>query len=130
MIEPWKSFNQEELERQYNARASVADFDFEIERYRSLSAQSYTECKVIQDLSYGPTTNERIDYFPSVPNAPVFICFGSVVWLDLGSIGVSRNTGEVTKTRLHHTQGILCEGGKDFFETYQTYQSDIKVILP
>ncbi len=84
MIKPWKSFNQEELERQYNARASVTDFDFEIERYRSLSAQSYTECKVIQDLAYGPTTNERIDYFPSKPNAPVFIFVHGGYWRLLG----------------------------------------------
>ena len=84
MKELWKSFRQDELELQYNARASVKDFDFEIERYRSLSLQSYTQCKVIQDLSYGPTQYERIDYFPSVPKAPVFIFIHGGYWRLLG----------------------------------------------
>ena len=84
MTEIWKSFCQEELERQYNARASVADFDFEINRYQSLSAKSYSECKVVQDLSYGLTPSERIDYFPTVKDAPVFIFIHGGYWRLLG----------------------------------------------
>ena len=97
MKELWKSFSQNELELQYNARASVKDFDFEIERYRSLSLQSYTQCKVIQDLSYGPTQYERIDYFPSVPKAPVFIFIHGGYWRLLGredSAFMAKNLGE------------------------------------
>ena len=84
MTEIWKSFCQEELERQYNARASVADFDFEINRYQSLSAKSYSECKVVRDLPYGLTPSERIDYFPTVTDAPVFIFIHGGYWRLLG----------------------------------------------
>ncbi|MDP6893366.1 MAG: alpha/beta hydrolase, partial [Verrucomicrobiota bacterium] len=84
MTEIWKSFCQEELERQYNARASVADFDFEINRYQSLSANSYSECEVVRDLSYGSKPSERIDYFPTIKDAPVFIFIHGGYWRLLG----------------------------------------------
>jgi arylformamidase len=80
----WNLLTQDELELQYNARASVENFDFEMRRYRALSAQSYAECKVIRDLSYGRSPSERIDYFPSGPTAPVFIFVHGGYWRLLG----------------------------------------------
>ena len=100
MTEIWKSFCQEELERQYNARASVADFDFEINRYQSLSAKSYSECKVVRDLSYGLTKSERIDYFPTVKDAPVFIFIHGGYWRLLGrkdSAFMAKALGKIAK---------------------------------
>ena len=84
MTAPWKSFAPEELERQYNARESVADFDAEIARYRRLSAECYAGCEVIRDLAYGPSDAERIDYFPAGPAAPVFIFIHGGYWRLLG----------------------------------------------
>ncbi len=84
MGKTWKLLTQDELELQYNARASVKDFDFEIGRYRALSAQSYADCKVVRDLCYGPSPSERIDYFPSGPNAPIFIFVHGGYWRLLG----------------------------------------------
>ena len=62
----WQTYDQEELEQQYNARESVCDFDAEIARYRQLSAECYDSCQVFRDLSYGTGETQKIDYFLTI----------------------------------------------------------------
>lgn len=61
MDAPWRPFDQEELERQHNPRASVSDFDAEIANHRRLSAGCYEIFAVIGDLPYVPTETQKID---------------------------------------------------------------------
>ncbi len=84
MSDDWRSLGQEELERQYDARATVPDFDEEIARYRALSAECYADCEVIRDLAFGPSDDERIDYFPAGAGKPVLIYFHGGYWRLLG----------------------------------------------
>lgn len=80
----WQKLSAEELERQYDARASVSDFDAEIARYRELSAQAYNNCDIVRDLSYGPAAAEKIDYFTAGAAAPVLIFIHGGYWRLLG----------------------------------------------
>lgn len=80
----WRDYDSAELERQYDARGSVCDFDAEIARYREMSAQSHADCTVIADLAYGANTAERIDYFPAGTNAPVLVFIHGGYWRLLG----------------------------------------------
>ncbi len=84
MGDSWRKLDQDELERQYDARASVPDFDAEIARYRDLSDECYADCEVIRDLGFGPSEDERIDYFPAGPGKPVLIFFHGGYWRLLG----------------------------------------------
>ena len=83
-MKSWRDYDPEELERQYNARASVADFDAEIARYRELSEACYASRPVIRDLAFGDAPTERIDYFPAGANAPVLIFVHGGYWRLLG----------------------------------------------
>ncbi|SDV51315.1 alpha/beta hydrolase [Chitinasiproducens palmae] len=49
---------------QYNARASVADFDAEMASYAALAARARAACPGILDLPYGMGRDERLDLFP------------------------------------------------------------------
>lgn len=68
---------------EYNARASVADFDACIREYAELSAQAKAACVGIYDLSYGPASAEKLDLFP-VPGprrpSPVFVFIHGGYW--------------------------------------------------
>ena len=83
-MKSWRDYDPEELERQYNARASVANFDAEIARYRDLSEASYATRRVIRDLAYGDAPAERIDYFPVGTKSPVLIFVHGGYWRLLG----------------------------------------------
>lgn len=69
--------------RQYNARASVPDFDASIAEYAQLSRQADASCPAIRDLRYGMAAAERLDIFPtplSQQPAPVFIFVHGGYW--------------------------------------------------
>ena len=51
----------EERDRQYNARASVADFDACVREYAERSEQARRQCVGIHDLRYGMGAAERLD---------------------------------------------------------------------
>ncbi|MGI9363630.1 MAG: alpha/beta hydrolase [Rhizobiaceae bacterium] len=80
----WRDYERAELDRQYDARGSVHDFDAEIARYRDMSAQSYADCTVVADLAYGASAEQRIDYFPAGSDAPVLIFIHGGYWRLLG----------------------------------------------
>ena len=54
-----------ERDRQYNARASVADFDACVREYAELSVLARSQCVGIYDLKYGLSSAERLDIFPA-----------------------------------------------------------------
>ncbi len=68
---------------EYNARASVADFDACVREYAELSAQAKASCAGIYDLRYGLASAEKLDLFP-VPGtrqpAPLFVFIHGGYW--------------------------------------------------
>lgn len=80
----YRDMDQQTLEREYNARASVSDFDAEMRRYRALSNQAYARCRVIRDLPYGDHPDERFDLFPAGDGAPVLVFLHGGYWRFLG----------------------------------------------
>lgn len=78
----WTGMNAEELDRQYNARATVADVDVFLKAYRDASTPMYTQLPCVRDVAYGPSPDERLDLFP-VPGqakAPLFVFVHGGYW--------------------------------------------------
>lgn len=68
-------------DQQYNARASVADYEQYPRLYRELSDRAHASLERFKDLSYGPGENERLDIFPaSRPSAPVMLFIHGGYW--------------------------------------------------
>ncbi|MDH4608784.1 alpha/beta hydrolase [Pseudomonas sp. BN102] len=66
---------------QYNARASVEDFDQYPRQYRALSDQAHASLRCFRDVSYGPGAGERLDIFPAErPDAPVLLFIHGGYW--------------------------------------------------
>lgn len=68
---------------EYNARASVADFDACVRDYAERSALAKASCAGIYDLKYGLASAERLDLFPvPLPGqpAPLFIFIHGGYW--------------------------------------------------
>lgn len=75
--------NLAERDKQYNARASVADFDATIAEYTLLSRKADAACPAVRNLRYGLAANERLDIFPAALGkqpAPVFIFIHGGYW--------------------------------------------------
>ncbi|MBT8766915.1 alpha/beta hydrolase [Metapseudomonas boanensis] len=66
---------------QYNARASVDDFDQYPRQYRALSDAAHASLPCFKDVAYGPGAGERLDIFPaSRPDAPVLLFIHGGYW--------------------------------------------------
>ncbi|WP_379971917.1 alpha/beta hydrolase [Edwardsiella ictaluri] len=73
--------NADERAVQYNARASVEDFDACMVEYAELAKQARLQTPGIYDLRYGMAAAERIDVFPaSVQPAPLVIFIHGGYW--------------------------------------------------
>src|SRR5262245_18768449 len=68
-------YDQAELERQLNARATVPDITPILMRYASESARMRATLPCRIGVSYGATEPERLDIFPAATRqpAPVFV---------------------------------------------------------
>ena len=72
----------EELDRQYNARGTVADVEPFLRDYRDSSAPMYERLPCVRDVRYGPHAQETLDLFP-VPGqaaAPLFVFIHGGYW--------------------------------------------------
>lgn len=66
---------------QYNARASVEDYDQYPCQYRALSDAAHARLKCFKDVPYGPGAGERLDIFPAVQrDAPVLLFIHGGYW--------------------------------------------------
>lgn len=73
--------NLSERAIQYNARASVANFDACMIEYAELAQQARLQTPGIYDLRYGMASAERLDLFPScVQPAPLMIFIHGGYW--------------------------------------------------
>lgn len=73
---------REDLDSQYNARATVADVNIYLEAYREESERMLRTLPCIRDLAYGPGPDEKLDIFqvPGVPDAPAFVFLHGGYW--------------------------------------------------
>jgi len=75
-------WDEAELDRQFNARATVPDVAPFLSEYRrlTLACQSRTSCRL--GLAYGPTEPERLDVYPAASgqSAPVFVYIHGGFW--------------------------------------------------
>lgn len=66
---------------QYNARASVTDYEQYPRLYRELSDQAHATLPCFKDIAYGPGAAERLDIFPARrPDAPVLVFIHGGYW--------------------------------------------------
>jgi len=75
--------NVQERVKQYDARASVADFETTIAEYTTLSRQADARCASVRNLTYGQAGSERLDVYPVCTDAqpaPVFIFIHGGYW--------------------------------------------------
>lgn len=81
-VSDWQSLRPDQLERAYNARATVPDIDAELRAYRDASLPMYTALECRRDLPYGPCADERLDLFPvpGRPEAPVLLFIHGGYW--------------------------------------------------
>ncbi|WP_435635836.1 alpha/beta hydrolase [Pseudomonas solani] len=69
------------FEAQYNARASVDNYERYPLLYRELSDSAHASLPCHRDVPYGPGANEKLDIFPgSQPNAPVLLFVHGGYW--------------------------------------------------
>lgn len=74
-------YSIEELDRQYNARASVPDSAAIIARYAQLSQQARADLHAECTVPYGPHLDETLDIYPAgTPDSPVFVFIHGGYW--------------------------------------------------
>lgn len=76
------TLSREELDVQYNARATVPDVQIYLDAYAGGSARAAKTLPSFRDISYGPTPDETLDIFPApgATRAPVFIYIHGGYW--------------------------------------------------
>ena len=80
MAEIWNGWDQQALDREYNARASVPDYDAEVERYRTLSAAARTVLPHTPGLVFDPQSGNALDWFSGAPGGPVLLWVHGGYW--------------------------------------------------
>ena len=75
MANVYKGFDQQELDIQYKAAATVPNMQDFIDDYISLSSIARDTLDCISDLRLGPSDTETLDLFPvpDAKNVPLFI---------------------------------------------------------
>jgi arylformamidase len=77
----FRTYDQAELDRQYNNRARVPDFQRYLDRWRSASESARTRLPCRLDVAYGSGPRDRLDLFPSTrPGGPLLIFIHGGYW--------------------------------------------------
>lgn len=76
----WRGMDLAALDREYNARASVPDFDAEYTRYVELSAAARARLGVRTDLMFDPQSGKTLDWFSGAPGGPVLLWVHGGYW--------------------------------------------------
>lgn len=76
----YRGFDRAALDREYNARESVASFDAEYAKYVSVSAQVQQERERIADIVYDEASGETLDLYLAEPGAPLFLWIHGGYW--------------------------------------------------
>lgn len=76
----WRRYTAEEIDRQYDARASVPSFDAEYARYVAASAAVLRDVPRIADLCYDERSGETLDFYSAGRKSPVFLWIHGGYW--------------------------------------------------
>ncbi len=76
----WRGMDQATLDREYNARASVPDYEAEAARYVALSAAARAALPVQADLVFDPASGCALDWFPGAPGGPALLWVHGGYW--------------------------------------------------
>ena len=79
MATVFRGLDQAALDRGYDARRSVPDFDAELARYQTLSVAA-REALRPQTHIYDPASNQALDWFEGAPQGPVFLWVHGGYW--------------------------------------------------
>lgn len=77
---PWRGMDAAELDRQYNARESVASFDDEFAKYVSESARVQRDFPRRAALVFDRASGQTLDFYPAAPGAPLFVWVHGGYW--------------------------------------------------
>lgn len=76
----WRGFDRATLEREYDARGSVADFDAEYAQYVSESATARATLAHRADIPCDPEGPAMLDLYSAGPDTPVFLWIHGGYW--------------------------------------------------
>lgn len=76
----YRDFDQETLDREYNARATVDDAEVFIREYGSRSEAARDSLPCLLDVPYGAHGDAVVDLFPAGRGSPVFIFIHGGYW--------------------------------------------------
>lgn len=76
----WRTYSLEELDRQYDARASVPSFDAEYARYVSASRIALADPRRVPDLTYDSASGMGLDLYLAGPGTPLFLWIHGGYW--------------------------------------------------
>lgn len=77
----YKHYDQDALDKQFNNRLHVPDYEAYFNRWTLLSTEAEKELAVIKDIAYGDLERERLDVFPSsLPNSKTLIFIHGGYW--------------------------------------------------
>ncbi len=76
----WRGLDQAMLDREYNARASVPDFEAEYRGYVERSAAARARLPMRRDLVYDPESGNALDWFAGAPGGPVLLWIHGGYW--------------------------------------------------
>jgi len=80
----WNGMDQATLDREYNARATVGDYEAEAAEYRARSAAARAILPMQADLVFDPASGCALDWFAGAPGGPVFLWVHGGYWRALG----------------------------------------------
>ncbi|MEX0343376.1 MAG: alpha/beta hydrolase [Rhizobiaceae bacterium] len=98
----YRGMDRDELDRQYNARATVDDIAPYLQRYAEQSAEARSDLEVRPNLKFGPQEDETFDFFPAGSNAPLFVFIHGGYWRLLSK----DDSAFFAKNFVHH--GVAC----------------------
>ena len=77
----WRNMPREEIELEFNPRATARNVDERVARYAAASAVTRTRLECALDVRYGPGEKETLDIFPAeAPDAPVHLFIHGGYW--------------------------------------------------
>ncbi len=80
----YATYDQAGLDRQYDNRARVPDFQDYIDRWTETSARAREATRGVElDVAYGPGPRHRLDIFPAGPEQPVLVFIHGGYWRSL-----------------------------------------------
>ena len=80
----WNGMDQATLDREYNARATVADFPAEMRQYAEMSAAARASLAIEGGLVFDEASGNALDWFPGRPGGPVLLWVHGGFWRALG----------------------------------------------